>query len=142
MEERAVPIQKIAEVLNMSVDEVEELCKNNKIPFIVIDPGTAWEAKRFYAKEVLKAVEPKKEEVEKAPDFPSEPEKPPQEKGAEKPESEKEPSKKEVEPNPLAEEKAKEEKKPAEEPEAEKESEKTSKKEAPKQTKPKTEDPL
>ena len=125
MEERAVPIQKIAGVLNMSVDEVEELCKNNKIPFIVIDPGTAWEAKRFYAKEVLKAVKPKKEEAEKEPV---------------KEEAEKEPVKEEA--NPLAEEKAKEEEKPAEEPEAEKESEKTSKKEPPKQTKTKTEDPL
>jgi len=95
MEERAVTIQKIAEVLNMSVNEVEELCKNNKIPFHITDPGTAWEAKRFYAEEVLKAVKPKKEEAEEEPV--------------------------KEEPNPLAEEKAKEEEKPAEEPKAEKE---------------------
>ena len=65
--ERPVPIQKIAEVLNMSKNEVEELCANNKIPFQVVDPGTAWEAKRFVVEEVLKAVKPKKQEKEKDP---------------------------------------------------------------------------
>lgn len=67
MEERAVTIQKIAEVLNRSKSEVEELCENRKIPFHITDEGTAWEAKRFYVKEVLKAVKPEKEEDEKEP---------------------------------------------------------------------------
>ena len=97
MEERAVTIQKIAEVLNRSVSEVEELCKNNKIPFHITDPGTAWEAKRFYAKEVLKAVKPVKEEAEKEPVKEEEikskekPEEPEAEKESEK--TKKEPSK-------------------------------------------------
>jgi len=63
--ERPVPIQKIAEVLKMSESEVEELCENRKIPFHVTDPGTAWEAKRFYVEDVLKAVKPSKEKAEK-----------------------------------------------------------------------------
>lgn len=60
--ERPIPIQKIAEILNMSIDEVEGLCASNKIPYLVTDKGTAWEAKRFNAREVLKAVQPKKKE--------------------------------------------------------------------------------
>ena len=63
--EKAVTIQKISEVLNMSVNEVEGLCEKCKIPFHITDEGTAWEAKRFFVKDVLKAVDPVEEEPEK-----------------------------------------------------------------------------
>ena len=131
MEERAVTIQKIAEVLNMSVNEVEELCKNNKIPFHITDPGTAWVAKRFYATEVLKAVKPKKEEAEEEPVKEEiESKEKPEEKPVEEPKAEKEPVKEE--PSKKAE--TKPEGKSAEEPKAEKEPSKKA------ETKP--EDPL
>jgi len=102
MEDRAVTIQTIARVLNMSVNEVEELCENRKIPFHITDEGTAWEAKRFFANEVLKAVKPvKKEEPveEKAEKEPvkepvKEPEKEPEKEPVKEPV--KEPAKKEV----------------------------------------------
>lgn len=125
MEERAVTIQKIAEVLNRSVNEVEELCKNNKIPFHITDPGTAWEAKRFYAKEVLKAVKPKEEEAEKeAVKEEIESKEKPEEKPAEEPKPEKETTKKSE---------TKPEEKPKEEP---------AKKAEPEKEKIKPEDPL
>lgn len=50
----------MAEKLDMSVNEVNQLCEENKIPYQTRDEGTAWEQKVFDWKEVLKAVGPRK----------------------------------------------------------------------------------
>lgn len=60
MQRRIITIKAMAEKLDMSVNEVKQLCEENKIPYQTRDEGTVWEQKVFDWKEVLKAVGPRK----------------------------------------------------------------------------------
>jgi len=100
-------LKQMAEVLEISENEVLGLCKKKQIPHEITDKGTVWEAYIFIEKDVLTALEGraiKEEETVKEP----EPEKPAEEEAT--PEI-KEPAEEQEKP-----EEAPEEQSPAEQP--------------------------
>ena len=67
-----VSIQVIADLLNYSVEEIEDLCDQKKIPHLIFNGGTENEIKSFPKQEVLatitpRKVKPKKPKVEEEP---------------------------------------------------------------------------
>jgi len=55
-----VSIQVIADLLNYSVEEIEDLCDQKKIPHLTFNVGTENEIKSFPKQEVLATITPRK----------------------------------------------------------------------------------
>ena len=78
MKRSYLTLKQMAEVLNISENELLELVNNKQIPFEVTDPGTVYQAYRFIEKDVLKAFKPRETEEEETVKEP-EPEEPAEE---------------------------------------------------------------